>query len=126
LAREVGKYPRLKFEAYADYAGQERDLPYTSPVYYEELRKSAPADWRVVGGSYGDWLLLHDTDGVEKVGIVEHETGLEIVLVAGSIAAFVKVVSYIWDHHKKLIDDHKGIVGNPDVSMTLVITARCP
>jgi hypothetical protein len=94
LAHQAGEYPRLKFVVCA------------KPLYSEELRKSAPEGWSFAGGPSGDWLLLHDG---EQVGIVQHETELEILLVAGSIGAFAVVVSYIWSRHARLLDDHRGL-----------------
>lgn len=94
LRTKVREYARLKF-AIVDASGQR--ISYTNPTYYARLDSSLSSEWDRKGSENDSWVFER---GNQQIGIVHHETGIEVVLVGMAVAAAAVLLKELWDDHK--------------------------
>jgi hypothetical protein len=129
-----------------------RDVVSSYGEYHEMLRaleQEAGVHWSEVGGNFQGRGYLVDQDG-QKIVLVEHETGLEILYVAGSIASLITLIPLVlqcwgtvrgyvdgrhahqfksveirrFDNNGKLREDHsRGLTGPSAFPLSILNTA---
>jgi hypothetical protein len=77
-------------------------LVYGDAADYDRIVRNLPPGWTLASAANPGrrtWLLQGPSGSdAESIGIVSHETGLEILLVVGATAATIKLAEWIHEH----------------------------